>query len=882
MKKLLTFAALFAVVALTSCKYDDDDIWNSVHGLENRVAKLEELCKQMNTNISSLQTIVTALQNNDYVTGATPLMKDGKEIGYTITFSKSNPITIYHGKDGQDGEDGTTPTIGVKQDADGVYYWTLNGEYIVVDGEKIQAEGKNGTNGINGTTPQFKIENDYWFISYDNGTNWTQLGKATGEDGKDGEDGVGGDSMFSGVDYKTSTDYVIFTLADGTQIKLPTWSAFEALQRLCNETNTNLSALQTIVTALQNNDYITSVDPLTEDGKVVGYTIKFAKSNPIVIYNGKDGTDGVDGNTPIIGVKKDTDDIYYWTLDGEFIVVDGQKIKAQGTDGNNGVDGSDGVTPKLEIRESYWWISYDNGTNWTQLGKATGENGADGKDGDSIKITQDENNVYFELVDGTIITISKTGSQSSNIIIFADKDVKKRCVGLWDTNGDGELSHEEVAAVTTIGTVFQNNTDIEFFNELKYFSGLTALEANAFNGCSNLCNIAIPANVATIDVSSFKGCSQLMQVTFDKNSCITIFEGSYNENGGSYNGVFADCRALKTIRIPASVTEIKACAFQNCTSLSSVTFEDDSNLQTIGGGYTCYRGNYDSYDFGIFGAFAGCTSLTSIEIPNSVKEIGVCAFQGCSQLQSVTFQKGSLITTLSGGYISKGYGTSIENASNMIFGVFAKCSTLSSIEIPANVETIDACVFQDCINLSVVTFEQGSKLKEFGDGYAKTGYRPFVTGAFANCTALKSIQIPANVEKIGVGTFKNCSQLSSVTFEPDSKLKTIGGYCDGNWSSEVGTKHYGAFADCEALTNIELPASLTAINSVAFSNCRKLIDVYCTALTPPTIKTGSSGTFTNISSAARFYVPLESVDAYKAATGWEKYANQIVGYNFTE
>ena len=904
MKKLLTFAALLAVVAFTSCKYDDDDIWNSVHGLENRVAKLEELCKQMNTNISSLQTIVTALQNNDYVTGITPVMQGGKEVGYTITFSKSNPITIYHGKDGQNGEDGTdgkdgvTPTIGVKQDTDGIYYWTLDGDWLTdKHGDKIKAEGKDGadgsdgedgsdgtdgTNGKDGITPQFKIENDYWFISYDNGNTWTQLGKATGENGKDGEDGVGGDSMFTGIDYKTSTDYVIFTLADGTQIKLPTWSAFEALQRLCNETNTNLSALQTIVTALQNNDYITSVDPLTENGKVVGYTIKFAKSNPIVIYNGKDGTDGVDGNTPIIGVKKDTDDIYYWTLDGEFIVVDGQKIKAQGTDGNNGVDGSDGVTPKLEIRESYWWISYDNGTNWTQLGKATGENGADGKDGDSIKITQDENNVYFELVDGTIITISKTGSQSSNIIIFADKDVKKRCVGLWDTNGDGELSHEEVAAVTTIGTVFQNNTDIEFFNELKYFSGLTALEANAFNGCSNLCNIAIPANVATIDVSSFKGCSQLMQVTFDKNSCITIFEGSYNENGGSYNGVFADCRALKTIRIPASVTEIKACAFQNCTSLSSVTFEDDSNLQTIGGGYTCYRGNYDSYDFGIFGAFAGCTSLTSIEIPNSVKEIGVCAFQGCSQLQSVTFQKGSLITTLSGGYISKGYGTSIENASNMIFGVFAKCSTLSSIEIPANVETIDACVFQDCINLSVVTFEQGSKLKEFGDGYAKTGYRPFVTGAFANCTALKSIQIPANVEKIGVGTFKNCSQLSSVTFEPDSKLKTIGGYCDGNWSSEVGTKHYGAFADCEALTNIELPASLTAINSVAFSNCRKLIDVYCTALTPPTIKTGSSGTFTNISSAARFYVPLESVDAYKAATGWEKYANQIVGYNFTE
>ena len=79
---------------------------------------------------------------------------------------------------------------------------------------------------------------------------------------------------------------------------------------------------------------------------MVGYTIKFAKSNPIVIYNGKDGADG---NTPVIGVKKDTDGIYYWTLDGEFIVADGQKIKAQGTDGNNGADGSDGVTPNSKF-----------------------------------------------------------------------------------------------------------------------------------------------------------------------------------------------------------------------------------------------------------------------------------------------------------------------------------------------------------------------------------------------------------------------------------------------------------------------------------------------------------------------------------------------------
>lgn len=625
MKKLLAFAALFAVVALTSCKYDDDDLWNSVHGLENRVAKLEELCKQMNTNISSLQTIVTALQNNVYVTGTTPLMKDGKEIGYTITFSKGNPITIYHGKDGQDGEDGITPTISVKKDTDGVYYWTLNGEFIMVDGGKIQAEGKDGTNGTNGTTPQFKIENDYWFVSYDNGANWTQLGKATGEDG------IGGDSMFSGVDYKTSTDYVIFTLADGTQIKLPTWSAFEALQRLCNETNTNLSALQTIVTALQNNDYITSVDPLTENGKVVGYTIKFAKSNPIVIYNGKDGTDGVDGNTPVIGVKKDGDGIYYWTLDGEFIIVDGQKIKAQGTDGS---DGADGVTPKLEIREGYWWISYDNGTNWTQLGKATGEGG---KDADSIKITQDENNVYFELADGTVITISKTGqSVDPNIIQFADENVKKLCVGMWDTNGDLELSYDEAATVTSLGTTFTGNSEIQIFNELKHFTGLTVLD-DAFSGCSNLWKVTIPVNVESMTFNNFKGCVSLKTITFEKGSKLKAFTGGH-DNNYKILGAFLDCKSLTTIEIPASVESLGT-AFKG-SSLRTITFEKGSKLKSITGGYQ----NKDNYS----GALSDCKALTFIEIPASVETIEIAAFKGCSSLEMITFEKGSKLESISG------------------------------------------------------------------------------------------------------------------------------------------------------------------------------------------------------------------------------------------
>ncbi len=733
MKKLLTFTALLAVVAFTSCKYDDDDIWNSVHGLENRVAKLEELCKQMNTNISSLQTIVTALQNNDYVTGITPVMQGGKEVGYTITFSKSNPITIYHGKDGQNGEDGTdgkdgvTPTIGVKQDTDGIYYWTLDGDWLTDEhGDKIKAEGKDGadgsdgedgsdgtdgTNGKDGITPQFKIENDYWFISYDNGDTWTQLGKATGEDGKDGEDGISGDSMFTDVDYKTSADYVTFTLADGTQIKLPTWSAFEALQRLCNETNTNLSALQTIVTALQNNDYITSVDPLTENGKVVGYTIKFAKSNPIVIYNGKDGADGVDGNTPVIGVKKDTDDIYYWTLDGEFIVIDGQKIKAQGTDGNNGVDGLDGVTPKLEIREGYWWISYDNGANWTQLGKATGE---DGKDADSIKITQDENNVYFELADGTVITISKTGQTiDPNVIQFEDENVKKLCVAIWDTDGDHELSYDEAAKVTTIGATFKGNTEIQFFNELKYFTGLTALDPNSFYGCSNLLCVTIPINITSLNSAPFSGCSQLKRVVFEKGSKLKeITQTTFP-------------RSIIELEIPASVEHIGDNAFKDCQSLSAITFEENSNLKAIGNS-----------------AFDACGLLSSIEIPASVETIEDGAFRRCIGLANVTFEKGSQLTTIA--------GDCVKDSGNRVisYGAFLECTSLTQIEIPASVTTIGGGAFHGCLLLETVSFETGSKLTTINDG-CKDGANT-VYGAFTNCDNLTLFDAT------------NCSQIRSI------------------------------------------------------------------------------------------------------------------------
>ena len=215
MKKLHLLLLGLTICLFSACH---DKLWDAIDGLDARVAKLEELCKEMNTNIVSIQTIVNVQQSGDYITGIVEVKKDGKVIGYTITFGKHEPITIYNGENGS----ATAPIIGVAEDTDGVYYWTLNGEWLLDDnGNKLPVSGKDGQNGANGTMPQLKIEEGYWYISYDNGATWTQLGKATGEDGQNGDKGDKGDtgdSMFQSV--TQDENYVYFTLADGTVIKI--------------------------------------------------------------------------------------------------------------------------------------------------------------------------------------------------------------------------------------------------------------------------------------------------------------------------------------------------------------------------------------------------------------------------------------------------------------------------------------------------------------------------------------------------------------------------------------------------------------------------------------------------------------------------------------
>ena len=216
MKRILLFACA-AVLGMASCT---KDLESRVDALENSVQSIQqqitELTEKLNKDVADLKKVIDALKENVFVTGVSEIKEDGKVVGYTITLSKGQALTIYHGtngKDGSNGLDGTNgkdgkdavaPTVGVIV-IDGVYYWAVNGAALTdASGNMIPVYAETDA-------PEFKYEDGKWWISTD-GT-WSPLVSAGN-----------GDSVFSAVNYDDAS--VTFVLADGTEIVLPRQAVF--------------------------------------------------------------------------------------------------------------------------------------------------------------------------------------------------------------------------------------------------------------------------------------------------------------------------------------------------------------------------------------------------------------------------------------------------------------------------------------------------------------------------------------------------------------------------------------------------------------------------------------------------------------------------------
>jgi len=299
---------------------------------------------------------------------------------------------------------------------------------------------------------------------------------------------------------------------------------------------------------------------------------------------------------------------------------------------------------------------------------------------------------------------------------------------------------------------------------------VTSIGEWAFDGCTSLKSVTIPAGVTSIVGNVFWGCTSLTSITVD------ISNPNYSSiDGILYNKAKTEFiiipKGITNVTIPNGVTSIGVGAFNDCASLKSISIPD--SVTSIGSH-----------------AFDGCTSLKSITIPDSVTSIasfGEGAFHGCTSVTSITTGNG--VTSLNGFY----NGVPSLNGGFYMFS-FSGYTNLTSITIGNGVTSIEDWAFYGCTKLASVTI---------GNGVTSIG-----GGAFSGCTSLKSISIGNSVTTIEGAAFQWCSSLTSITI-PDS-VTSIG---------------EAVFPCCTSLTSVTIGNSVTSIGQYAFAECPKLTSV---------------------------------------------------------
>lgn len=283
------------LMLLVACeKYDDSALVARIDKAEADIKELQTLVNQLNSTLSGLASTVDALKAQDRIVSVTEL---ADKSGWVIEFSQTGKITIYNGKngidgkdgsngtngtDGTNGQDGKTPTIGVKLDADGNYYWTVNGEYLLDEnGNKIAATAHVAT-------PQLRINNGNFEISYNGGVTWEIIGEA----------GNTGAVIISKVE--DGTDAVTFTLGDGSTIVIPKAGAFA----ISMGTDVIISAGETVNVSytISSPDDATIVDAFGTKGFEAEVTVSSISAGKVKITAPNPLTNG---KVYVIAVKGD-------------------------------------------------------------------------------------------------------------------------------------------------------------------------------------------------------------------------------------------------------------------------------------------------------------------------------------------------------------------------------------------------------------------------------------------------------------------------------------------------------------------------------------------------------------------------------------------------
>lgn len=397
------------------------------------------------------------------------------------------------------------------------------------------------------------------------------------------------------------------------------------------------------------------------------------------------------------------------------------------------------------------------------------------------------------------------------------------------------------STVTRIGNYAFYGRDIS--NLTIPFSILT-IGDYAFSFCHELTSVTIPSSVSTIGNSAFENCGNLTSI---------LIPSSVTALG---KNAFSGCSALADITIPSSIEVIPEGAFVGCSGLTQIVIPD--GITGIGRS-----------------AFVN-SGLTSVSIPSSVTNIENAAFGGCSKLESVflnsvtppavgdnAFLQTSCIIYVPRGYVdtykvSEGWSYYADRIQSYPYIIF---------EDPA---AKDFCVSNwDTNGDGKLSYEEAEsatdggfylysndEIKSFNEFKYFTNVEYF---NIMNCSQLTSIELPSSiVQTPGSGGFSNCNNLISVILP--SNIERIREFF---------------ISDCGKLKRLDIPSSVTEIKTDSIFDNPELVDITIHATTPPTVPSDGD-MFPNNNANLRIYVPAASVEAYKAAPGWNAIASQIV------
>ena len=499
------------------------------------------------------------------------------------------------------------------------------------------------------------------------------------------------------------------------------------------------------------------------------------------------------------------------------------------------------VAPKINSTEEYWrafdnchkdLVIYHPSSSRLKYSSGWGKYRCQEYDfNDKIDDPNIPNEIWYTSTDGKIVQPYRTDAFGANIIS--------------NTYSDGK------------GVIKFDNDVYQIFNYTFYKcsnlksiilpNSVESICEYAFRSASNLTSVTLPGSVAIIDNRAFYECANLEEVN--------LSEGVYQI--GEFS--FYKCTKLKRINLPNSLKHIGAYSFYNCSSLEDMTLPES---------LLCIEQD----------AFNGCSSLKEVAIPNSLTSIGTSIFSNCTNLSKATI------------------GTGIKSIG---YKMFLNCKSLTSVSMSDNISIIDGSAFEGCEILSSIDIP--NSVTSIGDA------------AFAGCSSLTTIKMPDNLQSFGKRVFNNCTELSSFTgknitedgrclilsnrlmaFAPAGitiyripEVTTINdyafAYCNELTNviipSSVTSIGHSVFSECPELTNVDIGANVVSIGSAVFFNCSNLKSVSCRAAVPPLM---GDNVFYNNAADRIIYVPLQSVDKYKADTKWSVYADAIEGKEFSD